>query len=56
MCHLIKDRPVAVSAQGVSHYNGDFEDVAYITVYFENPHLLAHFILTGSARSKSDGQ
>jgi len=43
MCHLIKDKPVAVSAQGVSHYNGDFEDVAYITVYFDNSHLLAHF-------------
>ena len=43
MCFLIKDKPVAVSAQGVSHYNGDFEDVAYITVYFDNPHLIAHF-------------
>jgi len=45
MGHLIKDQPVAVSAQGVSHYNGDFEDVAYITVYFENPHLIAHLHL-----------
>jgi len=45
MCYLIKGRPVAVSAQGVSHYNGDLEDVAYITVYFENPHLIAHFHL-----------
>ncbi|MCR4397124.1 MAG: Gfo/Idh/MocA family oxidoreductase [Candidatus Saccharicenans sp.] len=43
MCHLIKDKPVAVSAQGVSHYNGDFEDLAYITVYFNDPHLIAHF-------------
>lgn len=43
MTYLLKDKPIAVSAQGVSHYNGDFEDVAYITVYFDNHHLLAHF-------------
>ncbi len=43
MNYLLKDKPTAVSAQGVSHYNGDFEDVAYITVYFDNSHLIAHF-------------
>ena len=43
MTFLLQDTPAAVSAQGVSHYNGDFEDVAYITVYFDNTHLIAHF-------------
>jgi len=43
MTFLLRDTPAAVSAQGVSHYNGDFEDVAYITVYFDNTHLIAHF-------------
>lgn len=43
MTYLLNDKPTAVSAQGVSHYNGDFEDVAYITVYFDNSHLIAHF-------------
>jgi len=38
--HLIEDRPAAVVATGQSHVNG-FEDIAYITIYFEGS-MLAH--------------
>ena len=41
MQHLIKARPKAVVATGECHVNGK-EDVAYITVYFENS-VIAHF-------------
>jgi predicted dehydrogenase len=41
MSYLINQKPVTVSAVGVSHFNG-LEDVAYLTVMFEN-NLVAHF-------------
>lgn len=41
MDHVIKEKPVAVSATGEIHYNG-FEDVAYVTVYCED-NVIAHF-------------
>jgi len=41
MQHLIKAKPQAVVATGERHVNGQ-EDVAYITVYFENS-IIAHF-------------
>ncbi len=41
MQHLIKAKPKAVVATGECHVNGK-EDVAYITVYFEN-NVIAHF-------------
>jgi predicted dehydrogenase len=41
MQHLIKSKPQAVVATGECHVNGK-EDVAYITVYFENS-VIAHF-------------
>ena len=41
MQYLIKSKPRAVVATGECHVNG-MEDVAYITVYFEN-NVIAHF-------------
>jgi len=41
MDYLIKQRPTAVSAVGVDHYNSG-EDTAYLTVHFGKK-LLAHF-------------
>jgi predicted dehydrogenase len=41
MDYVIPLRPVAVSAVGVHHVNGH-EDVAYLTVHFENE-VIAHF-------------
>ncbi len=38
---VIKNKPVALSAQGVDHFNRGQENLAYITVYFEN-NLLVH--------------
>ena len=40
MDYLIKDRAEAIVTTGESHFNG-YEDVAYITVYFEN-NIIAH--------------
>ena len=40
MDYLVKDKAEAIAATGKSHLNG-YEDVAFITVYFEN-HMIAH--------------
>lgn len=40
--YLIDKEPIAVAATGVSHFNDDIENVAYITVYFSG-NLIAHF-------------
>lgn len=42
MTYLIGQKPQAVSATGVKHFGRDFEDLAYLTVHFEN-NLIAHF-------------
>jgi predicted dehydrogenase len=42
MSHVINDRPVAITANGIDHFNRGLEDVAYITIYFEN-NIIAHF-------------
>lgn len=36
MTHLIESRPVRVSATGMSHIQGQPENIAYLTVYFED--------------------
>ncbi len=41
MNYLIQDRPVAVSATGVAHFDNNLEDVAYMTIYFPN-NVIAH--------------
>ena len=42
MDYLIKARPVAITANGKAHFENGLEDVAYITVYFED-NMIAHF-------------
>lgn len=42
MHHLIGKDPVAISATGISHFEDDIENVAYLTVYFPD-NLIAHF-------------
>ena len=40
--NLVKENPVGVCANGVSHIGNGIENVAYLTVYFESG-LIAHF-------------
>ena len=42
MNYLIDRKPVALTATGISHFNNEIENVAYITVYFSG-NLIAHF-------------
>ena len=39
--YIVPDRPVAVSATGMSHVAGGLEDQAYLTLHFDRP-FLAH--------------
>lgn len=39
--YLIKSKPKAVSAQGIDYLGQGYENLAYITVYFEDP-IIAH--------------
>jgi predicted dehydrogenase len=41
MDYILPIKPHAVSATGISHVSGAPEDVAYLTLFFEN-HLIAH--------------
>lgn len=42
MDYVIKNKPVAISAEGVDHFNRKQEDMAYVIVYFAN-NVIAHF-------------
>jgi predicted dehydrogenase len=42
MNYLVDRKPVAVAATGISHFDNDIENVAYITVYFTG-NMIAHF-------------
>jgi predicted dehydrogenase len=44
MDFIINNKPVAISAHGISHFEEYLEDVAYIVIHFEN-NLIAHFNL-----------
>jgi predicted dehydrogenase len=41
MDHILPVKPRAVSATGISHISGSPEDIAYLTLFFEN-HMIAH--------------
>jgi predicted dehydrogenase len=41
MNHVLKSKPCAVSATGISHVPGGLENIAYLTLFFEN-NLIAH--------------
>lgn len=42
MDFLLKDKPVAITANGKAHLGNGLHDIAYITVYFGNA-MIAHF-------------
>jgi predicted dehydrogenase len=42
MDYVLQERPVAVSATGMSHVAGEPENIAYLTLFFESS-LIAHF-------------
>lgn len=42
MDYLLEKKPIAVSAVGSCHVGNDLEDIAYLTLMFEN-NLIAHF-------------
>jgi len=41
MDFVIKEKPIAIVANGAEHFGSGLEDVAYVTVYFEN-NIIAH--------------
>jgi predicted dehydrogenase len=43
MAHVIDKKPVAISAHGSVHFEGGFEDIAYVAVEFEGNGFIAHF-------------
>ena len=43
MTHVIDKKPVALSAHGSVHFEGGFEDIAYVNVEFEGNAFIAHF-------------
>jgi predicted dehydrogenase len=43
MAHVIDRKPVAISAHGTTHFQGGFEDIAYLCVEFESNGFIAHF-------------
>ena len=40
--YLLKQSPVSVKADGISHTENDIENIAYITLKYNNPKLLVH--------------
>ena len=43
MAHVIAQEPKAISAHGSVHFEGGFEDIAYVAVEFESGGFIAHF-------------
>jgi len=43
MAHVIDKKPLAIAAHGSIHFQGGFEDIAYVAVEFEGNGFLAHF-------------
>jgi predicted dehydrogenase len=43
MAHVIDRKPVALSAHGSVHFEGGYEDIAYVSVEFEGNAFIAHF-------------
>jgi predicted dehydrogenase len=42
MDYIIQEKPTGITATGTEHFGRGLEDVAYITVYFDN-NIIAHF-------------
>ena len=49
--HLIDERPVSVSATGISHLKNGIENIAYVTLNFQS-NMIAHFACSWSSPVK----
>jgi predicted dehydrogenase len=49
--YLTDERPVSVSATGISHLNNGLENIAYVTLHFQSS-LIAHFTCSWSSPVK----
>ncbi len=49
--HLIDERPVSVTATGISHLNNGIENVAFVTLHFQS-NMIAHFSCSWSSPVK----
>jgi len=43
MAHVIDKKPVALAAHGSVHFEGGYEDIAYVSIEFEGNGFIAHF-------------
>jgi len=43
MAHVIDKKPVALAAHGSVHFDGKYEDIAYVSIEFEGNGFIAHF-------------
>jgi len=43
MAYVIEMKPVAISAHGSIHFEGRYEDIAYVAIEFEGNGFIAHF-------------
>ncbi len=43
MAHVIDKKPVALAAHGSVHFEGKYEDIAYLCIEFEGNGFIAHF-------------
>ena len=43
MAYLIDKKPVALAAHGSVHFEGKYEDIAYVSIEFEGNGFIAHF-------------
>ena len=43
MAYVIDKKPVALSAHGSVHFEGEYEDIAYVAIEFEGNGFIAHF-------------
>lgn len=49
--HLTEERPVSVTATGISHLNNGIENVAFVTLHFQS-NMIAHFSCSWSSPVK----
>jgi predicted dehydrogenase len=49
--YLVKERPVSISASGISHTKNKLENIAYLTLFYQN-NFIAHFSCSWSSPVK----
>ncbi len=43
MAYVIDKKPIALAAHGSAHFEGKYEDIAYVSIEFEDNGFIAHF-------------